>query len=167
MLVDMNASPQKVMFHKIEQHGLYDLNRLYSEMKKWFMDNNYIYTEKENTTNVKDKGTEVKMMMSGERKVTDYFKFEIEVKFLIIEMEKVKYKDKLLDRGKLLAFITATMYLDYRHKWAKNKLSKFLRFIYNNFLIRNQIVDVYSSALKFEGDDLFDTMKEVLGMYNV
>lgn len=166
MLVGMNQKDMKVFVHRIEREGLYDVNKLYKRMREWFEDNNYFYMEKENTTNVRDKGVEVKMTMIGERKVTDYFKFKIEVKFLIVEMEKVKVKDKLLDRGFLRAFMTATLYLDYRHIWDKNKLAKLLKFIYNNFLIRRKIVDVYSAALKFEGEDLFNNMKDVLEMYN-
>ncbi len=165
-MIKMGQPTMDVFFHRIEMHGIYDMNRLYKQIKSWFEENNYIYTEKENTTNVKDKGTELKMTLSGERKVTDYFKFEIEVKFLVVEMEKVKVKDKTLDRGNLGAFIRAKMYFDYRNLWSKNKFSKLLRFIYDNFIIKKKIDDVYSAALKFEGEDLFNTMKEVLGMYN-
>jgi len=135
-------------------------------MSTWFNENNYIYVEKENTTKEKDKGVEIKLKMNGYRKVTDYFKFEIDVKFLITELQKVKMKDKELDKGILSAFITAKMHFDYRHIWTKNKFSKLLRFIYNNFIIKNKIVDVYSPALKFETDDLFNIMKDALELYN-
>ncbi len=164
-MIDWNPKPEKLPTLKIEKDGIYDLKRLYNHMKEWFEENKYIYTEKENTTNIKDKGTEIKLNMSGERKVTDYFKFEIEVKFLIIESQKVRVKDKDLDKGKMLAFLRPTLYFDYRNIWAKNKLSKLLRFVYNNFIIKKKIDDVYSAALKFEADDLFDTMKDALEMY--
>lgn len=162
----MDAKPDKVMFHRIEQSGVYDLNYLYKQMKEWFAENNYIYMEKENTTNVRDKGVEVKMTLRGERKVTDYFMFAIQVKFLIIEMKKVKAKNKTLDQGKLLAFVEAKLHFDYRHLWDKNKFSKMLRFVYNNFIIKKKIDNVYSQALKFEAEDLTNVMKDALGMYN-
>ncbi len=164
-MIGINQTKESLPLLKIEKDGIYDLKRLYNHMKEWFEENKYVYTEKENTTNVKDKGTEIKLNMSGERKVTDYFKFEIEVKFLIIESQKVRVKDKDLDKGKMLAFLRPTLYFDYRNIWAKNKLSKLLRFVYNNFIIKKKIDDVYSAALKFEADDLFDTMKDALEMY--
>jgi len=166
IMIDMNASPMKIMFHRIEREGIYDMNHLYKQMKEWFDENNYVYLEKENTTNIRDKGVELKMTMIGERRVTDYFQFYIEVKFLVIEMEKVKVKDKTLDKGKLSAFIKANLIFDYRNIWSKNKFSKLLRFIYNNFIIKKKIDDVYSAALKFESEDLFNVMKEALEMYN-
>lgn len=165
-IVNWDAEPMKIMFHRIERTGIYDLSLLYKRMRGWFEENNYLYTEKENTTLVKDKGVEQKLRMIGERKVTDYFKFVVDVKFLIVEMQKVKVKNKDLDQGILGAFITSQLHFDYRHIWAKNKFSKLLRFIYNNFIIRNKILDVYSPALKFETDDLCNVMKEVMDMYN-
>lgn len=165
-IVDWDATPMKIMFHRIERDGIYDLNKLYKNMREWFEENNYIYTEKENTTNIRDKGVEQKLRMIGERKVTDYFKFEIDIKFLIIEMQKVKVKDKTLDKGTLSAFIRVNLHFDYRHIWTKNKFSKLLRFIYNNFIIKKKIDNVYSPALKFEADDIFNVMKESLDMYN-
>lgn len=165
-MIGWNAPPMKIMVHRIERQGIYDMNYVYKRMREWFDENNYVYTEKENTTNVRDKGVELKLTMIGERNVTDYFKFDIEVKFLVVEMEKVKMKDKTLDRGFLRAFFNVKMHFDYRNIWSKNKLSKLLRFVYNNFIIKKKINDVYSPALKFEADDLFNVMKEALEMYN-
>lgn len=165
-MIKIGVNSERILFHKIERSGIYDMNHLYKNMRDWFTENNYRYTEKENTTYVKDKGVELKMTMVGEREVTDYFKFEIEVKFLVIEMQKVKVKDKDLDKGKLHAFVKATIYYDYRHIWDRNKFSKLLKFVYNNFIIKKQIDDVYQAALKFEAEDLFDVMKDAMEMYN-
>jgi len=165
-MIGMNQKDLKIFFHRIERHGIYDLNHLYAQMRAWFGENNYIYNEKENTTKEKDKGVEVKMKMIAERRVTDFFKFEISVNFLIVEMEKVKVKDKLLDKGFMRAFMTAKLYFDYRHIWDKNKFSKLLKFIYNNFIIKPKIDTVYTAALKFEAEDLFNVMKDSLDMYN-
>lgn len=165
-IVDWDAKPMKIMFHRIERTGIFDMGHLYKQMREWFAENNYIYTEKENTTKVKDKGIEIKLKMAGERRVTDYFKFEIDVRFLVIEVQKVKMKDKELDKGILSAFIKANLHFDYRHIWTKNKFAKLLRFIYNNFIIKRKIDDVYSPALKFEAEDLSNVMKDALDMYN-
>lgn len=164
--VNWNADPMKIMFHRIERAGIFDMVHLYKQMREWFADNKYTYTEKENTTKVKDKGIEIKLKMVGEREVTDYFKFEVDVRFLVVEVQKVKMKDKELDKGILSAFIRANLHFDYRHIWAKNKLAKLLRFIYNNFIIKRKIDDVYSPALKFEAEDLSNVMKGALDMYN-
>lgn len=161
----MNASPHPLIKQRIEQEGIFDLKELYSAMKAWFIENNYRYIEKENTTNKKDKGVEIKLYMIGERKVTDYFKFEVEARFLIIEVQKVQVKNKTLDKGNLKAVIKGTLHIDYRNIWAHTKFSKLLRYIYNNFIIKGKIENVYQPALKFEADDLMNVMKEKLNMY--
>lgn len=165
-MIKLDQTSEKIALLKIERDGIFDMKRLYKQMRDWFEENNYIYMEKENTTNVKDKGTEIKLTMTGERKVTDYFKFEIEAKFLIVETQKVKVKDKELDKGKMIVFVKPIIYFDYRNIWSKNKFSKTLRYIYNNFIIKKKIDDVYSAALKFEADDLLKTMKDAMEMYN-
>lgn len=166
MLVGWDQKSSKEVWQRIERFGIYDMSLLYKRIKDWFDENNYIYMEKENTTNVKDKGVELKLAMIGDRKVTDYFKFVIDVRFLVVEMQKVKVKDKELDKGHLLMFLKAELYYDYRNTWSKNKFSKLLRFVYNNFIIRKKIVDVYAPALKYEADELFNDMKDVMDMYN-
>lgn len=165
-MIRMNQKSDKLPLYRIERHGIYDVNYLYKRMIEWFDDNNYIYTEKENTTNKRDKGVEVKLKMIGQRRVTDFFEFQIDVNFLIVEMEKVKVKDKTLDKGYLSAFIQGKINLDYRHIWDKNKLSKLLKFIYLNFIIKKKYDDVYSAALKFEAEDLTNVMKDAIEMYN-
>ncbi|MBM3199367.1 hypothetical protein FJZ53_00400 [Candidatus Woesearchaeota archaeon] len=165
-MIGIDAKPMSLPTLRIEKDGVYDMSKMYKRLREWFEENNYKYVEKENTTNKKEKGTEVKLCMIGERMVTDYFKFELEARFLIIELQKVRVKDKDLDKGKLGAFVKATMYYDYKKVWSKNKFSKLLRFIYNNFIIKKKIDDVYSVALKFEQEDLFNSLKEALELYN-
>jgi len=169
-MIDWNAKPMGVMNSRIEKLGpdgcIFDLNKIYHDIKDWFAEAKYSFTEKENTTKKKDKGTEIKMTLIGKRSVTDYFQFMIEIKFLIIETEPVKFKNKKLYKGKFRAYFKAALIFDYRYIWAKNKFSKLLRYIYNNFIIFDKIDNVYSAALKFEADDLFNVVKEDLEMYN-
>jgi len=155
----------KIFSNRVIQDGPFDLNLIYKNLKSWFEDHNYTYTEVENTTNFKPKGAEVKVRMRGERLVTDYFKFTININFLILETEKVKIKDKVVDYGKLEARQEVFMEVDYRKKFEKNRLGKFTRFIYNNYLIKDQIASVYGGKAYTEGMSVFETLKETIGLY--
>ena len=54
-MIKIDQTYEKLPLLKIEKDGIYDLKRLYKHMKEWFEENKYVYTEKENTTNIKDK----------------------------------------------------------------------------------------------------------------
>ncbi len=155
----------KIFSNRVIQDGPFDLNMIYKNLKSWFQDHNYVYTEAENTTNFKPKGAEIKLKMKGERLVTDYYKFTININFLILETEKVKIKDKVLDYGKLEAREEVFMELDYRKKFEKSRLAKFIKFLYNNYIIKKEIETEYAGKAYSEGMSAFKTLKETVGLY--
>lgn len=155
----------KIFSNRAIQDGPFDINLIYQNLKEWFLSHKYDYSELENTTNFKPKGAEVKLKMRGEREVTDYYKFTINIAFLIIGTEKVKIKDKVLDLGKMEARMDVTLELDYRKKFEKNRLGKFIRFLYNNYIIKRQIETEYAGKAYEEGMSLFELLKETIGLY--
>ncbi len=154
-----------VFSNRVIQEGPFDINLIYKNLKDWFSLHKYDYTEVENTTNFKPKGVEIKLKMRGEREVTEYYKFVIDVAFLILETEKVKIKDKMLDQGKLEARIAVRLDLDYRRRFEKSKFAKFIRFVYHNYIIKKQIGKEYAGKAYGEGMSLFETLKDSIGLY--
>ncbi|MEM4266816.1 MAG: hypothetical protein QW404_02055 [Candidatus Nanoarchaeia archaeon] len=155
----------KIFSNRIIQEGPFDINLIYKTLREWFERKKYEYTEVENTTNFKPKGAEIKVRMRGEKEVTDYYKFTINVNFLILETEKVKIKDKVLDLGKMEVRIETFMEVDYRKKFQKSRMGKFIRFIYNNYIIKDEIQSVYGGKSYEDGMDLFETLKDTIGLY--
>lgn len=155
----------KLFSNRVVQDGPFDINIIYQNLKDWFSLHKYDYSELENTTNFKPKGAEVKIKMKGEREVTDYYKFTINIAFLILETEKVKIKDKVLDLGKLEARMDVTLELDYKKKFQKTRLAKFVMFLYNNYIIKRQIETEYAGKAYEEGMSLFELLKETIGLY--
>lgn len=154
-----------VFSNRVVQDGTFDINLIYKKLKGWFEDHNYAYSELENTTNLKPKGAEIKIKMRGERLVTDYYKFTLTIAFLIVETEKVKVKDKVLDRGKLEARMDIKLDLDYTKRFGKSKFGKFIRFIYNNYLIKEEIQSEYMGKAYEEATTFLDLLKESMEMY--
>jgi hypothetical protein len=155
----------KIFSNRVIQEGPFDINLIYKNMREWFSNHKYDYSELENTTSFKPKGAEIKLKMRGEKEVTEYYKFTITVAFLILETEKVKIDGKVMDSGKLEARIDVFLDLDYRKKFEKTKLSKFIRFLYNNYVIKNQISSEYGGKAYEDGMGMFDTIKETIGLY--
>lgn len=160
------AGKQFTIFkNRIVHEGPFDINLIYKVVKDWFSKHKYDYTELENTVNFKPKGAEIKLRMRGERAVTSYYKFTINVNFLILETEKVKIKDKTLDSGWLEMRMDVSLELDYRKRFEKTKFAKFIRFLYNNYIIKDQINSEYGGKAYSEGMNVFETIKGALELY--
>ena len=74
------------------QDGILDLDSLYSDLKSWFDENQYIFFETKHETKEANKGKTIVYSWTSERKITDYIKFFINVDFLIREIIKEKGK---------------------------------------------------------------------------
>nr|MBA4404843.1 hypothetical protein [Nanoarchaeum sp.] len=147
-------SPGLVLNYK----GVFDFDRLYNGLKDWFNENQYDFQENEFTEKNKDIGYEYKYVLSGERKVTEYYKFKVN---LTAEMKGVNSLAKNLVSGEVRIIFTGKLELDYRNKWQKNSFLNFLFKIYNKYIIRDQIED-YKHELYGEIANLHDMAKEIL-----
>jgi len=157
----MVSEKHKVIFrsgHSFNYDGVFDLNRLYSEINKWINGNNYEFQEKEHFDKVRDKGHEIKYYLLGKKKVTDYIRYNIMVDIFAIQINKMSEN---LVSGKLNIVFNANVELDYKNKWGISRLSKFFFNFYNNYLIRNEIEE-HLIKLYDETVDLQDLAKDVL-----
>jgi len=144
---------------QLKYNGVFDLDRLYSEVVGWFGEMGYDLSEKEHSDKDKSKGKYLKYKFSAEREVTDYFKFYIDVTFDIVEVVPVSGN---LVKGKARIFIVAKLELDHHGHWEeKGKFVDFMFKVYNNYIIKDRISQ-YAGILTKEVVSLHDLMKDVL-----
>jgi hypothetical protein len=146
--------------NRIVKKGAFDVNKIYKECKAWFSNNEYNYTESEKTTKPKAQGIEIIYKGFGERDVTDYFRFKIEVAFLFEHLKEVQRNNKKMYEGKAEMRVSVILVIDYKNIWERTKLSKFLHEIYKKHLIKKQIESVYGGKCYGEGMTFFQKMKE-------
>ena len=101
----------------------------------------------------------------GERDVTDYFRFKVEVTFLFEHLKEVQLNDKKMYRGKAEMRTSVTLITDYRKHWKKTKFSKFLNKVYEKHLIKNQIDKIYGGKCYGEGMAFFQKMKKAFNLH--
>ena len=150
---------------RIQQKGVYDLKDLIKTIRKYLEERQYIFQLSETQSKNKDKGYEVRIGIKSDRDVDDYARFHIDIYMFIIEMEKVKVKDRDLDRGNMDINFKAYVYLDYKNRWNKNFISRFLNFLYNNYIIKIKIKEEYERKLYIDLINLHNMLKERLGIY--
>jgi hypothetical protein len=150
---------------KLYKEGLFDLKAIYDTIRSWFEENQYNYQEKDNQTKMKPKGVEVDTKFDAFREVDDYARFHFDIRFLMIEADKVKFKNKLLEKAKIEIIFKAWMELDYKKRWLKSKFSEFLNHIYNNYMIIRKIRKVYETKLYLDLTNIHDKVKEAAELY--
>ena len=104
---------------------------------------------------------------TGTKKVTDYFKFEIKVEFKIeklLEVEMVKDNVKIkTNKGAVQIKIKGSLLRDYQGKFETTATRKWMRSIYEKWVIRPRI-DEYEGKLAGECDEFLSQAKAFLDL---
>jgi len=140
----------------LKYQGTFDLKKLYNSSKEWFKKNNYVFSEKEYKEKPVETGTEFILKVQGDRKIDDYTGFNISLSTLIRDTKKMNGKYK----GNLHLNASAYVLLDRENRWQTNSIKKFLFFFYNNFILKNKIINVYEDKLYTELTDLINNIKK-------
>ena len=145
----------------LKYKGTCDIKKLYKSSKDWFAKNNYKFSEKEFKEKWGPTGTEFKIHLEGERYVDEYLSFNIKIVFFIIDAKKINEKYK----ANVHVTADAHLLLDRKNKWQGNSIKSFLFFIYNNFIIKNKIENVYEDKLYAELMELINNIKQHIKLY--
>lgn len=143
---------------QIREKGVFDLNKLYKEMRSWIDKHKYGFNEKEHTEKILDKGKEIILAWEAEREITDYLVYEIKVNFHLKGINKVS--DDLVNGFAKITF-KANVVSDYKNRFGKSSFSEWLSKLYKNYLIRSEI-ERHQDKLKEELINFHDITKEVL-----
>lgn len=150
---------------RIQRKGIYDLKEIIKSIQRYVEDRQYTFQLTETQSKTKDKGYEVMIGMKSDRDVDGYVRFHLDVYLFIIEMEKVKIKNRTLDKGFMDINFKAYLYLDYKNRWNRNLMSRFFNLIYNNYIIKDKIKGEYEAKLYVELIGLHNLVKDIMGLY--
>jgi len=144
----------------IEKKGLFNFNKLYSLIKKWYTSYKYNWNEKEFSCKVKSGKNEFTIEYSGFREVTPYIKFNVNILIEIKKVKELKIKTNKNLRGHIKAYFKAYYEKDYKNKW---KFFPFLRKIYEEYFIKQEILK-YEGKLWVEANKLITNIKKALDL---
>ncbi|MBU2639762.1 MAG: hypothetical protein KKG75_03610 [Nanoarchaeota archaeon] len=154
---------------KIKQRALFDMGELYKVMFRWFSRNNYDFQEKEYLEAQMEGGAKkLEIGWYSYKKISDYIKFHIDVKFLIIgltsaEIEVGNVKRKT-NQGDLEMRFDAWIEYDYEGKYEKSPLLKVFRDLYNKYIIKSRI-EGYEAQIHEEIYELVAEIKSFLNLF--
>ena len=152
---------------KLKHTGIFDYKEFYRFCYNWLIDKDYFLVEKEYTEKIQQNGKEVVIKWEARRKISDYFRFFIKADWRILGMkdvEVVKDGNKLtLNKGEAEIKIEATVEKDYEHRWENTSFYKFLRTMYDRYLIRSRI-EQYEMKIWGEANEFLSQMKSFLAL---
>ena len=162
------AEKDKIFSSKIKYSGIFDFSEFYRFCYEWL-------TEEMGLAVVEDKYIEklsgdsknIDVEWTGIRKVTDYFKFEVKTVFRIIGLSKVEVTQNntkvKTNKGSVEVKLSGTLVRDYQGKFEKGAFQKFLRAIYEKWIIPARVGD-YEDKLAGDCDEFLAQAKSYLDL---
>jgi len=158
----------KLFKSKVRHVGIFDFKETYRVLYEWLIDEGYdinekVYKEVIGAGNSK----EIEVEWDATRKVSDYFRFQIKVNIHIfgmtsveVEIDGVKQK---MNKGDFNLEATCTLQKDYEDRWTMNPVYKFLRGLYDRYIIPARI-EQYEGKLIGENDEFLAQSKAFLAL---
>ncbi len=161
------AEKDQVFSGKTKYTGIWDFEGVYRFVYDWFIDKGYKIIEKGYTEKIKPGGKEIEIHWDAKRKISDYFRFVIKSDWLILGMSEVEVQKEnakvKMNKGYIEIKFTAVLEKDYEHRWENSSFLKFLRGVYDRYIIKSRI-EAYENKLLDETDEVIAQFKSYLAI---
>lgn len=148
----------------VSQEVVFNISDLYKHIKSWFDFHGYDFYEKEYHDKLKEGAKNIVIKWKGERKIDDYLRFNIKVSIKFSNIIEVNTKKGVMNKGKVTFEFKSFLEKDYNKKWSANFMQKFLREVYDKFIISNQI-NARMDELKNETYEIYHEVKSFLKLH--
>ena len=130
----------KLLREKIKYVGLGDLANTYKFARDWFVNEEFNVIEESYSEKITGGGKELEIKWVCSRKVTDYFKITLKLKWIILGMTDVEVevdycKKKMNKFVELSIEIDGLLEKDYSGKWEGSGMQKFFQEAYHKYII--------------------------------
>ena len=157
----------EVFSGKVKQKGIFDYRELYRFCYTWLVDKSYFVIEKVYAEKIGAEGKEIEIEWEAFRKISDYFRFVLKVNWRILGLKDIEAERDgvkvTLNKGYPEIRVTATLEKDYEHRWESSAFYKFLRGLYDRYIIRARI-EKYEEKIYGEADELLAQIKSFLAI---
>ena len=162
--------PEKdtIFSSKVKYGGIFLFKDFYRFCYDWLTDETGLYISEDGyTEKLSGDSKNLDIKWTGTRKVTDYFKFEIKIAFRILELTNVEINQNntkiKTNKGGVEIRIKGTLVKDYQGKFEINAFQKFLRAIYEKWVIPSRIEE-FEEKLIGDCDEFLSQAKAYLDL---
>ncbi len=162
------AEKDNVFSSKVKYGGLMDFKEFYKFCYQWLTEETGLdVAEEKYAEKISGDAKDIDVIWRGEREITDYFKFEVKITFKIIHLTKAEItqdRRKIkMDNGSVQVDVKGTLVRDYDGKFEKNSMQKFMRGIYEKWVIASRIEE-YEDKLVSDCNEFLDQAKAFLDL---
>lgn len=155
----------KITEEKLTHDGVFDLKDIYNFIYTYFIDNEYVIEEKSYKEKTTGDAKEIEINWLAKKKINDYFRLLIKIDWRVLRMVSVEVMKEgrkvKANRGSLEVKFTAFLERDYESKWESSSFYKFLRGVYDEFVIKKTIQG-YEEKVSKEMADAVNQTKSFL-----
>lgn len=149
-------SEKETLFNtKTKYTGLFNFSDFYSFCYSWLVDSEgYIITEDKYTEKIAGDQKTIEVEWTGNKKVTDYFKNQLKIKYRITNMTQVEITDssgkkKKMNNGTVEVAVKGILIRDFDSKFETTATRKFMRGVYEKWIIASRIDEMQTNLSKF------------------
>ena len=150
---------EKVFSSKVKYGEIFNFAEYYKFCHDWLEEEGFWLVEDKYVEKLKGDAKEIDVEWTCKKKITDYFLFEVKVKFKVINMKKIEINyggNKInTNKGTVETNVTGTLVRDYEAKFEMSGFLKFLRGGYEKWVIpsrveefEDKLMDVCNSFLE-------------------
>jgi hypothetical protein len=159
------AEENSILKEKLKHKSFFNYTDLYNFSYNWLKNEQYLVSEDEYLEKLTS-AKEIQIKWKAMRKVSDYYRFIIKVKWHILGMTDVEAEDASgkktkTNKGDLTMEFEAFLERDYENNWDKHPLWKMMRAIYDKYIIRTT-TDEYETKLITEAENMIEEVKAFL-----
>jgi len=162
------AEKDQIFSSKIKYEGIVSFKDFYRFCYDWLTEETELdVAETKYVEKLKGDAKELEIEWTGERKVTDYFKFQVKAKFQVLGLKEVEIAQKGMkiktNQGSVEVKITGTLIRDYEGKFETTSHKKFMRSIYEKWVIPSRI-EQFEDKLISDCDEFLSQAKAYLDL---
>ena len=161
------SEKEEIFSSKIKYTGIFSFKDFYKFCYEWLTEETglnvaeLVYNEKIIPGNKK----EIKVEWEGKRKVTDYFRYVVKVKMEIYQLEDIEAVQEGVkvktNKGMVEVKVKGILERDWQGKFEKDAFRKFLRGLYEKWIIPSRI-EQYEDKLINDLDEFLTEAKAFL-----
>jgi len=161
------AEKDTIFSGRVIQKGIFNFKDFYSFAYDWLIGEGYNVTEKKYEEEISGDSKKVEIKWEAKKKISDYFTFLIKVHWRFLQLKEIEVvkegKKEKMNSGTAEIKPQAILVKDYEHRWEDQPIWKFLRGIYDRYIIKSRI-DEYEDKLKEEIEEFLAQCKSYLSL---
>ena len=152
----------------IKYDGIFSFKEFYLFCHEWLTEETDLkITEKKYEEKIKGDEKDIIIKWAGEKKLTDYFRFDMDVEFTVRRLKDIEVSQNGVNiktnDGSVKVKVKGILVKDYDGKFETTAFKKFLRAIYEKWIITSRIVEM-EEKISSGCDDFLNQAKAYLDL---